>query len=214
VGLLREFTGGDKGARISIAKRIPLLSGLAGDSSDAAAALRALNELWGLGLPPEKLLEIAARLGSDVPFFLRGGTALTSGRGEVISPLPSLQQMWVVLVLPDVPVAPGKTGRLYAALNGSHYTDGSITARLVEAIRQGLEFHPEIFFNTFENVAYDFFPGLGVYKEHLLKLGAPHVHLAGSGPALFTIFDSKNGAEDLYEHCKNQKMNAYLVKTL
>jgi 4-diphosphocytidyl-2-C-methyl-D-erythritol kinase len=212
-GLLREVTGSEKGARINIKKRIPLLSGLAGDSSDAATVLRGLIELWGLRLPPEKLSAMAAQLGSDVPFFLRGGTALAAGRGEIITPLPSLPGIWVVLVAPDIPVVPGKTARLYSALENSHYTDGSITGKLAETLHKGGKFHPDMLFNTFENVAYDLFPGLGVYKEHLIKLGAPGVHIAGSGPALFTVFNEKNEAADLYRRCTDQRMKVFLENT-
>ena len=80
VARLQEVGGRKKGARITIAKRIPLASGLGGDASDAAAVLLGLNELWQLHLSLERLIEIAAGLGSDVPFFLRSGTALSSGR--------------------------------------------------------------------------------------------------------------------------------------
>jgi 4-diphosphocytidyl-2-C-methyl-D-erythritol kinase len=213
-GILREAAGYSGGAHIKVEKRIPLMSGLGGDSSDAAALMRALNELWGLSLPAEKLLELAASLGSDVSFFLRGGTALAGGRGEILVPLPPLEKMWVVLVVPDVPVAPGKTGRLYAALKNPHFTDGSITRKLVETLHKGNKVVPSLLFNTFENAAFDFFPGLSVYKDHLVKLGAPSVHLAGSGPTLFTTFADKSEAEDLFTRCIDQGMNAYLVSTL
>jgi 4-diphosphocytidyl-2-C-methyl-D-erythritol kinase len=213
VGLLQEVTGCQKGARINIKKHIPLMSGLAGDSSGAAAMLRGLNELWCLGLPPEKLREIAANLGSDIPFFLQGGTALATGRGELITVLPALPEMWVVLVMPDVPVPPGKTGRLYAALKPSHYTDGAITQKIEDALHKGMKIQLDMLFNTFENVAFDCFPGLEVYKEHLVKLGAPFVHLAGSGPALFTMFDDRPRAEDLYLRCQDQGMRVYLTPT-
>ena len=211
--LLQETTGCSKGATIEVNKRIPLVSGLGGDSSDAAATLRGLNQLWELGLAPEKLLDLAAQLGSDVPFFLYGGTALAEGRGEVLTPLPPLPHMWVVLVVPDVPILPHKTAQLYANLNASHYTDGQITERLVAALRTGREFTSSLLFNTFENVAFDRFSGLKVYKEHLSKLGAPHVHLAGSGPTLFTLLKDKARAEDLYTRCQQQGMETYLAET-
>jgi 4-diphosphocytidyl-2-C-methyl-D-erythritol kinase len=214
VSTLREDAGCSGGACIEIEKRIPLMSGLGGDSADAAAVLRGLNELWGLSLPEEKLLEMAAPLGSDVPFSLRGGTALAGGRGEIITPLPPLKKMWVVLVVPDIPVVPGKTGRLYAALKKSHLTDGAITGKLAETLHKGNQVVPSLLFNTFENVAFDCFPGLEVYKEHLVKLGVPYVRLAGAGPALFTMFDDKSDAGDLYTRCKDQGMQVYLVSTL
>jgi 4-diphosphocytidyl-2-C-methyl-D-erythritol kinase len=214
VGLLQEATGCKKGATVAVIKKIPLMSGLGGDSSDAAAVLRGLNELWELGLSQERLLDMAAQLGSDVAFFLRGGTALVAGRGEVITLLPPLSRMWVVLVVPDVATEAGKTARMYARLKGSHYTDGEITRNLVKVLKTGQELPSYLLFNTFENVALDYFAGLKVYKEHVIKLGAPNVHLAGSGPTLFTMFRNEVEAEDLYTRCQDQGMRAYMVRTV
>ena len=212
VSLLQETTGISKGATIEVSKHIPLVSGLAGDSSDAAATLRGLNKLWGLGLSQEKLLELATQLGSDVAFFLYGGTALVEGRGEMVTPLPPLPHRWVVLIVPDVPRLPEKTKQLYASLKTSHYTDGQITQKLITELREGKE--PSTLFNTFENVAFARFSKLKVYREHMLKIGAPSVHLAGSGPTLFTLLKDKARAEDLYIRCQQQGMETYLVGTL
>jgi len=212
VHLLQETTGCVKGATVEVNKRIPLVSGLSGDSSNAAATLRGLNKLWRLGLSQKELLELAARLGSDVAFFLYGGTALAEGRGELVTPLPPLPHRWVVLVVPDVPRMPKKTKQLYASLKTSHYTDGQITQRLVDELREGSE--PSILFNTFENVAFARFFKLKVYWNHMIKMGAPDVHLAGSGPTLFTLLKDKSQAEDLYTRCQQQGMDTYLVETL
>ncbi len=213
-GLLQEVTGCAKWATIDINKRIPLMSGLGGDSSDAAAILRGLNKLWGLSLSPGELLELAARLGSDVAFFLYGGTALVSGRGEVVTPLPPLPHMWVVVTMPSVPRLPGKTERLYASLNASHYTDGQITEKLVEGLREGREFTPSLLFNTFENVAFTRSSELSEYREHLVKVDATDIHLAGSGPALFTLVKDKTQAERIYESLQQQGLECYLTETL
>lgn len=212
--LLQQTTGCSQGARIEISKRIPLTSGLGGDSSGAAAILRGLNKLWRLGLSLAQLLELAPRLGSDVAFFVYGGTALVEGRGEKVTPLPSLPHQWVVLLMPPVPRMPEKTRQLYAGLKPSHYTDGQITQKLVKVLNEGREFKPSMLFNTFENVAFDFFPELKVYKEHYAKLGASHVHLAGSGPALFTMLEDKAQAEDLYTLCQQQGLKSYLADTM
>jgi len=211
VSLLQETTGVSKGVTIEVTNHIPLVSGLGGDSSDAAATLRGLNQFWGLGLSQEKLLELAAHLGSDVAFFLYGGTALVEGRGEVVTPLPPLPHRWVVLIVPNVPRLPEKTKQLYASLKTSHYTDGQITQKLVDEIKEGRE--PSTLFNTFENVAFARFSKLKVYRDHILKIGAPSVHLAGSGPTLFTLFKDKAQAEDLYTRCRQQGMETYLVET-
>jgi len=212
VNLLQETTGVAKGVTIEVSNHIPLVSGLGGDSSDVAATLRGLNQLWELDLSPEKLLELATQLGSDVAFFLHGGTALVEGRGEIVTPLPPLPHHWVVLVVPDVPRLPEKTKQLYASLKTSHYTDGQITQKLVDELREGRE--PTTLFNTFENVAFTRFSKLKVYREHMLKIGAPSVHLAGSGPTLITLIKDKAQAKDLYTRCQQQSMETYLVETL
>jgi 4-diphosphocytidyl-2-C-methyl-D-erythritol kinase len=210
---MQEIAPGSPGAVIEIEKRIPLMSGLGGDSSDAAATLRGLNELWQLDLSREKLVEMAGQLGSDAAFFLYEGTAMVEGRGERVTPLQSLPGMWVVLVVPDVPRLPGKTGKMYTSLKPAHFTDGRITDNLAKALKEGKGFEPSMLFNTFENVAYED-STIRAYKEHLVKLGASQVHLSGSGPTLFSIFKDKAQAEDLFAHCKQQGMEAYLAETI
>ena len=235
--LLQKTTGCSRGVTIEVNKRIPLVSGLSGDSSDAAAVLRGLNKLWGLGLSLPELLELASQLGSDVAFFLYGGTALVKGRGELVTPLPPFFHMWVVLMLPPVPRMPGKTERLYASLKPSHYTDGQITDRLV-ALLTGRSFKgvsplkPKIspktleergeggvrvvrnLFNVLEDVALDSFAGLGEYRQQFLKAGAQEVHLAGSGPALFTLVKDKAQAEKIYHNLQQRGLESYLTETL
>ncbi len=212
--LLRGVTGCSKGATIVVNKRIPLLSGLGGDSSDAVAVLRGLNQLWRLGLSPGELLELAWQLGSDVAFFLYGGTALVEGRGEIVTPLPPLSHTWVVLVMPPVPRLIGKTKQLYDSLGANHYTDGQITQRLVEELREGGEFSPSLLFNTFENVAFTRFSKLSVSRSHMMKIGATDVHLAGSGPALFSLVKDKAKAEELCILFQKQRLEPYLTETL
>ncbi len=212
--LLQSVTGCTKGTVIEVIKHIPLVSGLGGDSSDAAATLRGLNKLWGLGLSRGELLRLASQLGSDVAFFLYGGTALIKGKGEIVIPSPPLPQMWVVLVIPHTPRLPRKTEQLYASLKASHYTQGQITKRLVERLRESGEFTPSLLFNTFENVAFATFPELSVYQEHMIKAGATDVHLAGSGPALFTLAKERSQAEELHLRLQQQGLEPCLTETL
>ncbi len=214
VELLKVSSGYPVGATIELSKKIPLLSGLGGDSSDAAAVLLGFNNLWGLALAPGQMARLASQLGSDVPFFLFGGTALLQGRGEVVSPLPPLRHMWVVLLIPPVPRSSGKTGRLYARLNESHYTDGQKTERMVSLLTRGGDVAPDSLFNVFDDVAYDAFKELGSYRQKFLKAGADSVHLAGSGPALFTLVKEKAQAEMIYTGLKKQRLKVRLVETL
>jgi len=212
--LLQQVTGCSKGAKIAVSKRIPLMSGLGGDSSNAAAILRGLNKLWELSLSQGKLLELAAQLGSDVAFFLYGGTALIEGRGEIVTPLPPLPHRWVILATPPVPRLPGKTKQLYDSLSVNHYTDGQITQELLDELKAGKEFDTSQLFNTFENVAFTHFSKIGVSRSHILKMGATNVCLAGSGPTLFTLVKDKAQAEGLYFRLKQQRLEPYLTDTL
>jgi 4-diphosphocytidyl-2-C-methyl-D-erythritol kinase len=213
VKLLQEKSGCVKGAAIKIEKHIPLMSGLGGDSSDAAAVLSGLNRLWGLKLSQLRLQEMAAKLGSDVTFFLSGGTALMEGRGEKITTLPKIPHKWVILVVPAVPAEPEKTKRLYAQITANHYTDGSITDNFMSTIKSGQSFPDALLFNTFENVVFARGEELTNYRDHMLKIGAPYVHLAGSGPTLFTMLDDKAKAADLTKKLQNYGMTAHLTET-
>ena len=211
--LLQAATGSTQGATIKIKKCLPLISGLGGDSSDAAAILRGLNQLWELGLSPTKLQALTQELGADVSFFLSGGTALMEGRGEKLTSLPPMPHQWVILVIPNVPRLPGKTKRVYSMLKPSHFTDGKITEKLVTCLKSGGEFNTSLLYNVFENVVFARGEELTIYRNHILKIGAPNIHLAGSGPTMFTLLEAKSQADDLLIRLKNQGMEAYLTET-
>ncbi len=210
--LLREATGCRKGATVTVTKRIPLVGGLGGDSSDAATVLRGLDSLWGLGMTQARLEELAGKLGSDVTFFLYGGTALMAGRGETITLLPPVHRAWVVLVMPPVPPIPDKTKQLYSSLTPAHYTDGKLTERLVRAIKAGKEVTPDLLFNVFEKVAYTRFPELGTARNIMLESGADNVHLAGSGPTLFTLAGEEGMAEELRGRLEKRGLEAVVAE--
>lgn len=214
INLLKSHTGYKRGVAIEIEKHIPLMAGLGGDSSNAAAVLRGLNELWRLNLSRDSLLELAPQLGSDVAFFLYGGTALISGRGEKVKPLSPFPHHYVILVNPPVPHLQGKTALAYASLKASHFTDGRITEQLIVALKSGKEVIPDCLFNTFENVFFTRGAELTKYRSHICKMDVPHVHLAGSGPALYMLLKDRKKSEDLVMQLKNQGMETYLVETL
>ncbi|MGB2854971.1 MAG: 4-(cytidine 5'-diphospho)-2-C-methyl-D-erythritol kinase, partial [Dehalococcoidia bacterium] len=157
--LLQDAGKCNKGALISIKKGIPIAAGLGGSSSDAAATLRGLNELWGLDFSLSELTGVASRVSADTAFFLYGGTALGEGRGERITPLPPFVPLWVVLFRPPVSVPPNKTESLYASLNPSHFTDGQFSKKIVGLLRQGGDVCNTSLFNVFEKVAFTTFPG-------------------------------------------------------
>lgn len=212
--LLQEETASSKGAFISIEKGIPIASGLGGGSSDAAATLRTLNQMWGLGLSTEQLLRLASRLGSDVAFFLHGGTALGEGRGERVTPLPTYPASWIVLFRPPVDIPPDKTKRLYDLLDTSHFSQGRSTREMVEMLNRGGEIFPTHLVNTFEKVAFTAYRGLEGYWQRFRELGADNIHLAGSGPTLFTLAHDKNRGEAIHRDLLKEGFETYLVQTM
>ena len=212
--LLQQTTGSNKGAIISLTKNIPVAAGLGSGATDAAATLVGLNRLWELNISPKKLTDLAAKLGSDVAFFLYGGTALAKGRGEQITPLPPISQLWLVLLKPPVEPVPNKTAQLYSQLNPSHFTSGQLTQKLVAHLNHGGKVEDSFIFNVFEQVAFDFFPKLTEYRSILLKAGARSVHLAGSGPTLFALASDKAHGEALLKRLENEGQKAYLVYTV
>lgn len=211
--VLQKACGCKEGASISIAKGIPVAAGLGGSSSDAAATLRGLNELWGLGLSLGELAGLASHISSDTTFFLYGGTALGEGRGEMITPLPSFSASWVVLLRPALQPPPNKTRRLYHSLGPSHFTDGGYAARLAERLCQGGTVCETCFYNAFERVAFDAFPGLEAHWRRFVGAGAGNVHLAGSGPTLYALRDDRSSASRLCQSLAIEGLDAYLVET-
>ena len=182
--LLDESAGGRNGARIKLEKKIPVSAGLGGGSSDAAAVLLGLNRMWGLDLTIDQLMPLAAQIGSDVPFFLHGGTAMVQGRGERVRPMPAVTLDRMVILSPKIEV-PAKTSALYGKITPSHYTRGALTRKLEARIRGGGDAPAQFFFNAFDDVALDAYPGLEKHWNTMTGLGAQEIHLAGSGPSLF-----------------------------
>ncbi|HXG36737.1 MAG TPA: 4-(cytidine 5'-diphospho)-2-C-methyl-D-erythritol kinase [Dehalococcoidia bacterium] len=203
----------NQGAIIRLHKRIPPAAGLGGGSSDAAATLRGLSQIWGKQIPREELRAWASTLGSDVPFFLYGGTALASGRGEIIEPLRDIPQTWLVLLAPPTELQ-GKTARMYAELIASHHTDGTDTKELRHSIEQGNKPDPGLLFNIFEMVADRVFPQLREYRQRLLDAGARRTHLAGSGPALFALADSEEAGRAILSRLDPGLGQAFLARSL
>lgn len=189
-------------------KRIPAAAGLGGGSSDAAAALRLLQRLWGLG--GDNVFRSAAALGSDVPFFLRGGAQIASGRGEILMPLPDGDPVDVLIATPPIAL-PSKTARLYAALTAEHYTDGGATERLAERIREGRGPRPDDYINVFDRMADAVFPDLREYRDQLTKVTGRRPLLAGAGPSLFVILDGGVDTEQGDHWCQALEWAGFFV---
>jgi len=207
ISLFREQTGLKKGLIVRLDKHIPLGSGLGGGSSDAAATLLALNLLSGAAFPMQNLSEMALVLGSDVPFFLTGGAAFVSGRGETVEPIKSPGRLWVVLVKPPLK---SDTATAYSSLDRLR-KEGNIEEKrpipreiLLRALEDDSEKWP--FFNDFLPVFLCQDSGKALtysgILESLRSSGASFTSLSGSGSCCFGIFRSKKAAEKAAERLK------------
>ena len=183
--LLQQEYGIEKGVHIELTKRIPMAAGLAGGSTDAAAVLRGLNVLWGLALSPYELENLAAQLGSDVPFCLWGGTALASGRGEILESLPDFAGYGVVLANPPLQVS---TAEVYGKYQQQEKQSCSAIPAMRRAIAQkDFQMVTQLLFNDLECVSVAAHPQIAEIKEKLAIAGATGVLMSGSGPTVFAL---------------------------
>jgi 4-diphosphocytidyl-2-C-methyl-D-erythritol kinase len=197
--------GSGEGIRIHLQKNIPVAAGLGGGSGNAAVTLLALNELFGQPLPAGKLEELAAILGSDIPFFLQTGPALATGRGEIIQPLdafPALRGIFFVLVHPgfgiSTPWAYQQLAHYPAAVHGRP----GRAQRLIALLQTSLEAAAPGFFNALEAPALRKYPLLELFQEFFRDNGASATLMSGSGSATFALAPARDAAEALLEKFK------------
>jgi 4-diphosphocytidyl-2-C-methyl-D-erythritol kinase len=190
--VLRAATDTIKGARIEIEKNIPVAAGLGGGSSNAAVTLLALVRLWEVELEEREMMELAARLGSDVPFFLIGGTALGTGRGEQVSPIEQARSDHLLLVNPGFAVS---TRDAYENL--SRLTTSEASSRIPFTLRaaRGIRELPLEASNDLEEVVLGVHPEIAEVKRRLVSLGARHALMSGSGATVFGVFDNSQLTE-------------------
>jgi 4-diphosphocytidyl-2-C-methyl-D-erythritol kinase len=186
--VLAAHTGTRQGARITLEKVIPAGAGLGGGSSDAAAALVAFDRLWRTDVGRDTLRSLAAQLGSDVPFFLLGGTARGRGRGERLEPIAACACFWYVLTWSGAPIS---TATAYARLDDEPAFEPRSPAALTAAIERGdATLAGAALFNRLEEVAKAIEPGVGGALDRLREAGAPAARVTGSGSAVFGLFRS------------------------
>ena len=207
--LLQIEYGITNGVEITLEKSIPVAAGLAGGSSDAAATLRGLNRLWNLNLSVEELARLGARIGSDVSFCVHGGTALATGRGEIIEILPPPPNCWVILAKPAISVS---TGDIYGNLNLSSI-DHIDTVGMIEALRAGdYDEMCKSVGNVLETVTMDLYPQVVVLKEQMKRFGADAVLMSGSGPTVFGLVKHESRVPRIYNGLKGFCPEVYAVR--
>lgn len=211
---LREASGTSAGAAITLRKRIPVAAGLGGGSSDAAATLLGLRRLWGVDRDKSAVYRIAASLGADVPFFLRGGTAIGSGKGDALELLPMPVERFAVVVTPrGLQADDAKTSRLYGLLKPAHFTDGSSTGAVVFRIAKGQPVRDALR-NTFEQVAATAHDSYEMTRTIFGTTEAGKTLLAGAGPSMFTLADDEEVGGRIVAKMVGSGYEAHLVRLL
>lgn len=203
-----------EGVEIHLTKRIPMAAGLAGGSADAAAVLKGMNHLFRLGMTEARLCELGARLGSDIPFCIMGGTMLATGRGEVLTRLPSFPRLSVVLAKPPVGVSTAWAYKTYdAGYDGPHPDNEA----MLEAIHGG-DAHKAagLLCNVLEGVTETEHPVIVDYKRLMMEHGAMASMMSGSGPTVFGLVREKQQAWHLADTLKKYDGEAgvFVAETL
>lgn len=191
--LLFREKGINEGVKITLTKRIPIAAGMAGGSSDAAAAMRGLNELFQMGYSTKELQELGVKLGADIPYCIVGGTMLSEGIGEILTPLPAPPDCFLVVAKPDINVS---TGFVYGNLRVDMLTEHPDIDGMIEALNIGsLKGITDRLGNVLETVTTKEYPVIEELKALLCNRGAQNALMSGSGPTVFGIFTDRSLAE-------------------
>ncbi|MDV2887316.1 4-(cytidine 5'-diphospho)-2-C-methyl-D-erythritol kinase [Alkalihalophilus pseudofirmus] len=209
--LLQERYQVKQGVSIYITKRIPVAAGLAGGSSDAAATLKGLNDLWALGLSLDELARIGAEIGSDVSFCVYGGTALATGRGEIITHIESPPSCWVILAKPPIGVS---TADVYKRLKVEE-VEHAKTEEMIKAIKnQDFNGICDHLHNVLETVTLEMHPEVRHIKEQMQRFGADGVLMSGSGPTVFGLVEKESRLHRVYNGLRGFCSDVHAVRLI
>ncbi len=189
---LQETYSVTKGAQIELVKRIPVAAGMAGGSTDGAAAYKALNELWDLKLSDEELCKLAVKLGADIPYCIVGGTALSEGIGELLTPINSKADYYLVVAKPDIMVS---TGWVYTELDSTEIARHPDIDAVKRALEEGdVNGMCHNIHNVLEPVTTAKYEVIKQIEQILEDNGAVKAFMTGSGPTVFAVFDDEKKA--------------------
>lgn len=206
--LFFKESGIREGVAIRLDKRIPVAAGLGGGSSDAAATLLALNEMWARPLKEGRLYEMALALGADVPFFVGCRPSLATGIGEVLAPIKRWPRLWYVIITPPLQISTAWVyGNLKLKLTAHEY------GYIVKILNKGNIQVPQLLENDLETVTSTHYPIIDTIKEKMMDAGAEGALMSGSGPSVFGIFNSVEKALFTKEHLISQNLGDVFVVT-
>ena len=210
--LMIDTYGVEQGVTIDLEKHIPVAAGMAGGSADAAATLKGMNELFGLGATMEDLKQLGVTLGADIPYCIMEGTALSEGIGEILTRLPAMPQCYIVIVKPNISVS---TKFVYQnlVLDDSivHPDIDGIVASIEDGNLSGIV---ERLGNVLETVTIPKYPKVEDIKHKMKQMGALGALMSGSGPTVFGIFDNHTSAKKCYDSFKKGPYRSQTFLTL
>lgn len=214
IDLIKQKYVISEGIEATLTKRIPVAAGMAGGSTDAAAALKGMNQLFALGLSEQELCELGVTLGADIPYCIMGGTALSEGIGERLTPLPPMPECWILIAKPPICVS---TGFVYGNLKANELTVHPDIDGMTEAIKHNdLHGITSRLGNVLETVTIPAHPEIAVIKDRMLDYGAMQTLMSGSGPTVFGIFAEEEQAAEAGTAIQKEGLSGqvYLTKPI
>lgn len=214
IDLIKQKYAISEGIEATLTKRIPVAAGMAGGSTDAAAALKGMNQLFALGLAEQELCELGVTLGADIPYCIMGGTALSEGIGERLTPLPPMPECWILIAKPPICVS---TGFVYGNLKANELTVHPDIDGMTEAIKHNdLHGITSRLGNVLETVTIPAHPEIAVIKDRMLDYGAMQALMSGSGPTVFGIFVEEEQAAEAGTAIQKEGLSGqvYLTKPI
>lgn len=212
ISLIKQECGITSGVKADLEKNIPMAAGMAGGSTDAAAALIGMNKLFDLGLSQEKLMELGVKIGADVPYCIMGGTALSEGIGEVLTQLPPMPHCYILIAKPRISVS---TRFVYENLEANKLPYHPDIDGMIEAIKQDdLSGVTDRLSNVLETVTEKKYPIISQIKKAMVEAGALNSLMSGSGPTVFGIYEDQDTAMKALDKIQDIEMvkNAYVVE--
>lgn len=212
IKLVKERYNIGEGMLVEIEKKIPVAAGLGGGSTDAAAALRALNRIWELNMSVQEMIELGMQVGTDVPYSIVGGTAFVSGRGEIVTPINPMPSCWVVLAKPRISVS---TKTVFRALEVERLDYIPKSRIVADAIEVGdYKGMVDNLSNALEAVTFERHPRLRQLSERMERYGMDGVTMSGSGPTIIGFSQNYSRAKRVYNSLRGFCEEVYITRTL
>lgn len=200
--MMFEKYGLADGIKIHLQKRIPIAAGMAGGSTDAAAVFRGMNQLYNLKLPQEELMKLGVKLGADIPYCIVGGTYLSEGIGEVLTPAPTMPQCYVLVAKPPIGVS---TKWVYENLHANELKEHPDIDGMLKAMEENnLKALAAKMDNVLEHVTVRKYPVINEIKQLMEKYGAVRAMMSGSGPTVFGLFATEETMNHAYNKMKEE----------